>query len=92
MSKELSRVKSRQTKMKASRRSSTISSENIAAQPDGFSRDGEVIPSRTQTYTSERVRLSKLFVNSLILIFVILLGSLLLWGLNGAPELGTILW
>ena len=54
--------------------------------------NGEGTPSRSETYTSERVRLSKMFVNSLILLFVILLASLLWWGIEGAPKLGTLLW
>lgn len=44
-------------------------------------------PSRTETYSSERVRLSKMFVNSLIFLFVLLLGFLLIWGVKGAPPL-----
>ncbi|GGF75442.1 hypothetical protein GCM10010912_20780 [Paenibacillus albidus] len=53
--------------------------------------DGEhSTPSRSQTYSSERVRLSKMFVNSLIFIFVLLLASLLVWGIKGAPPLKTL--
>ena len=47
----------------------------------------ESTPSRTDTYSSERVRLSKMFVNSLIFLFVLLLGFLLAWGIKGAPTL-----
>lgn len=47
-------------------------------------------PSRSESYPSERLRLSKMFINSLIVIFVLLLGSLLWWGLEGAPPLRTI--
>ncbi|MCL6602415.1 MAG: hypothetical protein K6T94_06005 [Paenibacillus sp.] len=54
--------------------------------------NGEATPSRSQTYISERVKLSKMFVNSLIVLFVILLISLLWWGIEGAPKLGTLLW
>ncbi|WP_379129120.1 hypothetical protein [Paenibacillus sp. sgz500958] len=52
--------------------------------------DGEMPPSRSKTYTSERVRLSKMFVNSLIFLFVTLLILLLWWGIEGAPELRTL--
>lgn len=48
------------------------------------------IPSRTSTYMSNRVRMSKWFVNSLILIFVLLMAGLLVWGLMGAPPLRTM--
>jgi cobalamin biosynthesis Mg chelatase CobN len=50
----------------------------------------ESVPSRSNTYSSERVRLSKMFVNSLIFIFVILLVALLWWGIEGAPPLRTL--
>ncbi|CAH1054770.1 hypothetical protein [Paenibacillus pseudetheri] len=50
----------------------------------------ESVPSRSNTYSSERVRLSKMFVNSLIFIFVILLVALLWWGIEGAPPLSTL--
>ncbi|OMD39839.1 hypothetical protein [Paenibacillus odorifer] len=50
----------------------------------------ETVPSRSDTYSSERVRLSKMFVNSLIFIFVILLVALLWWGIEGAPPLRTL--
>lgn len=50
----------------------------------------ESVPSRSDTYSSERVRLSKMFVNSLIFIFVILLVALLWWGIEGAPPLRTL--
>lgn len=49
------------------------------------------IPSRSSTYMSNRVKMSKWFVNSLILIFVLLMAGLLVWGLMGAPPLKTIL-
>jgi len=63
---------------------------NASREPEKAELDVEAPPSRARTYTSERVRLSKMFVNSLILIFVILLVSLLMWGINGAPELRTL--
>lgn len=52
--------------------------------------EGEDTPSRAQTYPSERIRLSKIFVNSLIVMFVMLLASLFWWGFEGAPELRTL--
>ncbi|SET53567.1 hypothetical protein [Paenibacillus sp. NFR01] len=51
---------------------------------------GEATPSRASSYPSERVRLSKMFVNSLIVVFLLLLVSLLWWGIEGAPELRTL--
>lgn len=49
--------------------------------------EGEETPSRTQTYPSERIRFSKMFVNSLIVLFLMLLAFLLYWGIEGAPPL-----
>lgn len=53
--------------------------------------DEESAPSRTNTYPSHRVRMSKWFVNSLIVIFILLMAGLLIWGLIGAPPLEEIL-
>ncbi|WP_340024470.1 hypothetical protein MHI24_05010 [Paenibacillus sp. FSL K6-1096] len=50
------------------------------------SESGET-PSRTQSYPSERIRFSKMFVNSLIVLFLMLLAFLLYWGIEGAPPL-----
>lgn len=52
--------------------------------------DEEKTPSRSETYPSERVRLSKIFVNTLIFMFVLLVASLFWWGKEGAPELRTL--
>ncbi|MNC06423.1 hypothetical protein D3C75_539340 [compost metagenome] len=52
--------------------------------------EAEDTPSRSQSYPSERIRLSKIFVNSLIFMFVLLLASLVWWGIEGAPELRTL--
>ncbi|ASA22948.1 hypothetical protein [Paenibacillus donghaensis] len=49
--------------------------------------EGENVPSRTKTYNTDRFRFSKIFVNSLIALFVVLLLFLLYWGLIGAPDL-----
>lgn len=49
------------------------------------------VPSRANTYPSHRVRMSKLFVNSLIITFILLMAGLLIWGLIGAPPLEEIL-
>ncbi|UNK20490.1 hypothetical protein MNQ98_10950 [Paenibacillus sp. N3/727] len=51
----------------------------------------EVPPSRTSTYPSQRVRMSKWFVNTLIVLFILLMAGLLIWGLIGAPPLEEIL-
>ncbi|WP_143192072.1 hypothetical protein [Paenibacillus helianthi] len=47
-------------------------------------------PSRAESYPSERLRFSKMFINSLIVIFLLLLIFLLYWGLIGAPDLNTL--
>lgn len=60
------------------------------ASSGGNKEQGEAVPSRSDTYSSERVRLSKMFVNSLIFIFVFLLVGLLWWGIEGAPSLKTL--
>lgn len=52
--------------------------------------DQKNTPSRTDTYPSERIRLSKIFVNSLIVMFIALLVSLVVWGIKGAPPLHTL--
>lgn len=65
-------------------------SAKIATLQDGGEPESEGTPSRTQSYPSERVRLSKMFVNSLILIFIMLLGFLIWWGIVGAPPLHTL--
>jgi len=51
----------------------------------------ELAPKRTNTYSSYRVRMSKWFVNSLIIVFILLMASLLWWGLIGAPPLRELL-
>ncbi|WP_106768004.1 hypothetical protein [Paenibacillus faecalis] len=50
----------------------------------------ESAPSRTKTYPSHRVRMSKWFVNTLIVLFILLMAGLLFWGLIGAPPLEEI--
>ncbi|WP_025691202.1 hypothetical protein [Paenibacillus zanthoxyli] len=47
-------------------------------------------PSRSATHRSERIRLSKLFVNSLNVLFMLLLIFLVWWGIKGAPPLRTL--
>ncbi|WP_238650074.1 hypothetical protein [Paenibacillus piscarius] len=54
---------------------------------EGRQPEGEETPSRTQTYPSERIRFSKMFVNSLSVLFLMLLAFLLYWGIEGAPPL-----
>ncbi|KOP63866.1 hypothetical protein AMS62_00455 [Bacillus sp. FJAT-18019] len=51
----------------------------------------ELAPKRTNTYSSYRVRMSKWFVNSLIIVFILLMAALLWWGLIGAPPLSELL-
>lgn len=53
--------------------------------------DEESAPSRSRTHPSQKVRMSKWFVNSLIVIFILLMAGLLIWGLIGAPPLEEIL-
>lgn len=67
-----------------------LSSSKELSEGEGTKKSAETTPSRSQTYTSERMRLSKIFVNSLIFMFVILLASLLWWGIEGAPPLKTL--
>ncbi|WP_150271004.1 hypothetical protein [Paenibacillus tepidiphilus] len=52
--------------------------------------EGADTPSRTKIHRMERVRLSKIFVNTLIVMFVALLASLFWWGWKGAPALDTL--
>ncbi|MEC0124299.1 hypothetical protein [Paenibacillus pabuli] len=49
------------------------------------------LPTRTELHPSRRLRLSKRFVNSLIVIFILLTISLVWWGVKGAPPLNTFL-
>lgn len=67
-------------------RADSMKSKHAAVQQQ----EGEATPSRAESYPSERIRFSKMFVNSLIVIFVLLLACLLWWGIEGAPELRTI--
>ncbi|OAB46947.1 hypothetical protein [Paenibacillus antarcticus] len=50
----------------------------------------EHVPSRTDTYSSHTVKLSKIFLNTLIFLFLILTVGLVWWGLIGAPPLKEI--
>lgn len=47
----------------------------------------ERAPSRTETHASDKIRFSKIFVNTLYALFFMLLVFLLYWGLRGAPPL-----
>ncbi|MEK4106540.1 hypothetical protein NST28_20835 [Paenibacillus sp. FSL R10-2791] len=91
--------KSTPIKKNATARVSTATLSRKARRPAGSAKrsstgskekDEESVPSRSDTYSSEKVRLSKMFVNSLIFIFVILLIGLLWWGIEGAPPLSTL--
>lgn len=53
--------------------------------------EAEELPMRSKTYSSYRVRMSKWFVNSLIILFVMLMAALLWWGMKGAPPLKELL-
>ncbi|OAB44250.1 hypothetical protein [Paenibacillus glacialis] len=50
----------------------------------------ELVPSRTDTYSSYNIKVSKIFLNTLISLFVILTVALVWWGLIGAPPLKEI--
>ncbi|WP_038594556.1 hypothetical protein NYE80_23310 [Paenibacillus sp. FSL H7-0357] len=76
------------TLSRKARHSSTAAKTSV--KHDRAEQEGEDTPSRAQTYPSERIRLSKIFVNSLIVMFVMLLASLFWWGFEGAPELRTL--
>ncbi|WNS44466.1 hypothetical protein [Paenibacillus sp. MMS20-IR301] len=66
--------------------------QRTSGKPKGkaAAKEGEETPSRAQSYPSERIRFSKMFINSLIIIFVLLLAFLLWWGIIGAPPLKTL--
>lgn len=53
-------------------------------------KEGEPTPSRSQSYPSERIRFSKMFINSLYVMFLMLLVFLVWWGIEGAPPLRTL--
>ncbi|MBW4082862.1 hypothetical protein [Paenibacillus sp. S150] len=68
----------------------TAPSGKTAAQAEKPAEGESSTPSRTETYPSERLRFSKMFINSLIVIFLLLLAFLLYWGLIGAPDLNEL--
>ncbi|MNO59493.1 hypothetical protein D3C76_500820 [compost metagenome] len=77
------------TLSRKSRHSAAASRRTVSR--DEMPADGEAsTPSRTESYPSERLRFSKMFINSLIVIFLLLLAFLLYWGLIGAPDLNTL--
>ncbi|AOZ91396.1 hypothetical protein [Paenibacillus crassostreae] len=49
-----------------------------------------IIPARTETYYSNKIKLSRIFLNTLIVLFLMLTAALLWWGLEGAPPLKEI--
>lgn len=71
-------------------RYSSVPARSVAAEQEKTGENEERTPSRAETYPSERVRLSKIFVNTLIFMFVLLVASLFWWGKEGAPELRTL--
>ncbi|AJS58007.1 hypothetical protein [Paenibacillus sp. IHBB 10380] len=48
------------------------------------------VPARTDTYSSQRIKLSKIFLNTLIVLFFLLTMGLVWWGVEGAPPLNEI--
>ncbi|HEY2492867.1 MAG TPA: hypothetical protein VGI33_08150 [Paenibacillus sp.] len=48
------------------------------------------VPARTDTYSSQRIKLSKIFLNTLIVLFFLLTIGLVWWGVEGAPPLNEI--
>ncbi|MGF7050004.1 hypothetical protein J2T13_004527 [Paenibacillus sp. DS2015] len=60
----------------------TVSSPAIDTQND----DQEPVPARTDTYSSQRMKLSKIFLNTLIVLFFLLTIGLVWWGIEGAPD------
>lgn len=49
-----------------------------------------IIPARTETYYSNKIKLSRIFLNTLNVLFLMLTVALLWWGLQGAPPLKEI--
>lgn len=66
-------------------------SRSRSVRSGGTGAEEQTAPSRANTYPSHRVRMSKWFVNALIIIFILLMAGLLIWGLIGAPPLEEIL-
>ncbi|WP_160033321.1 hypothetical protein [Paenibacillus sp. An7] len=58
---------------------------------NGRIQEAETLPTRAELFPSRRVRLSKWFINSLILLFILLTGFLVYWGIIGAPPLNTLI-
>ncbi|MHA0855487.1 hypothetical protein [Paenibacillus sp. CMAA1364] len=49
--------------------------------------ESDIVPSRLDTYHSSNVKISRIFQNTLIFLFVVLTVALVLWGLEGAPPM-----
>lgn len=47
--------------------------------------ESDQVPLRLDTYSSFNVKFSKIFLNTLITLFIILTGALVWWGIEGAP-------
>lgn len=75
---------SRKARYAAKGPAKTMSQQRNTAQ------EGEETPSRSESYSSERVRWSKIFVNTLSVLFILLLGFLVWWGIEDAPDLRTL--
>jgi hypothetical protein len=63
--------------------------DNIASD-EVIRSDNDIIPARTETYLSNNAKVSRVFLNTLIFLFVVLTFALLWWGLEGAPPLKEI--
>lgn len=50
----------------------------------------DLVPARTDTYSYQRMKLSKIFLNTLIVLFFLLTIGLVWWGVEGAPPLKEI--
>ncbi|BCG59950.1 hypothetical protein [Paenibacillus sp. URB8-2] len=74
----------------AGRKTATPRGGRRADRPRQGEKEEQSPPSRSVTYRSERIRLSKLFVNSLNVLFMMLLILLVWWGIKGAPPLRTL--
>lgn len=47
--------------------------------------ESDQVPLRSDTYSSFSVKFSKIFLNTLITLFILLTGALVWWGIEGAP-------
>ena len=57
---------------------------NLSSDESMLTEDDHV-PSRLETYNTNNAKISRIFLNTLIFLFVMLTAALLWWGLEGAP-------